>query len=77
MQSRPPVHKARAIISHIYFSRSPRFLPSKPPVVSLAPRFTLFHMPEKLPNLRYVGVGPLPSQIIRDVPATKDLLKLA
>src|SRR5690242_17037007 len=24
---------------------------------------------DKLPNLRYLGVGPLPSQIIKDVPA--------
>ena len=33
--------------------------------------------PEKLPNLRYLGVGPEPSQIIKDVPATADLVKLA
>ncbi len=32
---------------------------------------------KKIPNLRYIGVGPLPSQIIRDVPRTEDLLKLA
>lgn len=31
----------------------------------------------RLPNLRYIGVGPEPSQIIRDVPATEELLKLA
>ncbi|MFA6289242.1 MAG: adenylosuccinate synthetase [Opitutaceae bacterium] len=31
----------------------------------------------KLPNLRYLGVGPEPSQIIKDVPATSDLLSLA
>jgi len=31
----------------------------------------------KLPNLRYLGVGPLPSQIIKDVPSTSDLVKLA
>lgn len=30
-----------------------------------------------LPNLRYIGVGPDPDQIISDVPATADLLKLA
>ncbi len=30
-----------------------------------------------LPNLRYIGVGPLQSQIIRDIPATEELLKLA
>lgn len=29
------------------------------------------------PNLRYIGVGPEPSQIIKDVPATEDLLQLA
>ncbi len=32
--------------------------------------------PDELPNLRYVGVGPMPSQIIRDVPETKELIKL-
>lgn len=31
----------------------------------------------RMPNLRYIGVGPAPSQIIKDVPATKELLKLA
>lgn len=31
----------------------------------------------KIPNLRYIGVGPDPSQIIKDVPAIEDLLKLA
>ncbi len=30
-----------------------------------------------VPNLRYIGTGPDPAQIIRDVPATRDLLKLA
>jgi len=30
-----------------------------------------------LPNLRYIGTGPDPDQIIRDVPPTKELLKLA
>jgi adenylosuccinate synthase len=33
-------------------------------------------LPPYLPNLRYLGVGPLPSQIIKDVPATSDLIKL-
>ena len=32
---------------------------------------------EKLPNLRYLGVGPDPSQIIKDVPPTVELVKLA
>jgi adenylosuccinate synthase len=32
---------------------------------------------DKLPNLRYLGVGPEPSQIIKDVPSTGDLVKLA
>lgn len=32
--------------------------------------------PAILPNLRYIGVGPLRSQIIKDVPATEDLLRL-
>ena len=32
---------------------------------------------EKLPNLRYLGVGPQPSQIIKDVPATSALLRVA
>jgi adenylosuccinate synthase len=31
--------------------------------------------PIVLPNLRYIGVGPLRSQIIKDVPATDELLK--
>jgi adenylosuccinate synthase len=30
----------------------------------------------KLPNLRYLGVGPQPSQIIKDVPATAELVRL-
>ena len=30
--------------------------------------------PAVLPNLRYLGVGPLPSQIIKDVPPTADLI---
>ncbi len=34
-------------------------------------------LPAKLPNLRYLGVGPEPSQIIKDVPTTAELLKLA
>lgn len=29
-----------------------------------------------LPNLRYLGVGPNPSQIIKDVPATAELIQL-
>ncbi len=33
-------------------------------------------LPAVLPNLRYLGVGPNPSQIIKDVPATADLLAL-
>ncbi len=33
-------------------------------------------LPAQLPNLRYLGVGPLPSQIIKDVPATADLIAL-
>lgn len=32
---------------------------------------------DKLPNLRYLGVGPEPSQIIKDVPATPELVGLA
>ena len=32
---------------------------------------------DQLPNLRYLGVGPEPSQIIKDVPAMADLIKLA
>jgi adenylosuccinate synthase len=31
---------------------------------------------ERLPNLRYLGVGPDPSQIIKDVPATSELIAL-
>lgn len=33
--------------------------------------------PATLPNLRYLGVGPGPSQIIKDVPATAELVRLA
>jgi adenylosuccinate synthase len=33
--------------------------------------------PARLPNLRYLGVGPGPSQIIKDVPATEELVRLA
>jgi adenylosuccinate synthase len=32
--------------------------------------------PAALPNLRYLGVGPEPSQIIKDVPAAADLIKM-
>jgi adenylosuccinate synthase len=32
--------------------------------------------PAVLPNLRYLGVGPEPSQIIKDVPATAELIRL-
>jgi adenylosuccinate synthase len=32
--------------------------------------------PAVLPNLRYLGVGPDPSQIIKDVPTTAELIKL-
>jgi adenylosuccinate synthase len=33
--------------------------------------------PSRLPNLRYLGVGPLPAQIVKDIPSTEELLKLA
>ncbi len=33
--------------------------------------------PAVLPNLRYLGVGPGPSQLIKDIPATSDLVVLA
>jgi adenylosuccinate synthase len=33
--------------------------------------------PAVVPNLRYLGVGPHPSQIIHDVPPTRDLIGLA
>jgi adenylosuccinate synthase len=33
--------------------------------------------PAPLPNLRYLGVGPLPDQIIKDVPPTAELIRLA
>ncbi len=32
---------------------------------------------KNLPNLRYIGVGPLQSQIIRDIPSTQELIKMA
>ena len=31
---------------------------------------------KNVPNLRYIGVGPMQSQIIRDIPPTEELLKL-
>jgi adenylosuccinate synthase len=34
-------------------------------------------LPAVLPNLRYIGVGPLRSQIIKDVPPTEELLAMA
>ncbi len=34
------------------------------------------HLPAILPNLRYLGVGPGPSQIIKDVPSTSELMRL-
>jgi adenylosuccinate synthase len=33
--------------------------------------------PQVLPNLRYIGVGPDPDQIIGDVPETRELVRLA
>jgi adenylosuccinate synthase len=30
--------------------------------------------PSTLPNLRYLGVGPGPSQIVKDVPTTAELV---
>lgn len=33
-------------------------------------------LPKNLPNLRYIGVGPEPSQVIKDVPATAEFIKL-
>jgi len=32
---------------------------------------------DRMPNLRYIGVGPAPSQTIKNVPETGELLKLA
>lgn len=34
-------------------------------------------VPDQLPNLRYLGVGPLPSQIIHDLPPAAELVRLA
>ena len=31
---------------------------------------------EDIVNLRYIGVGPDPEQIIRDIPETKELIAL-
>ncbi|RME66781.1 MAG: adenylosuccinate synthase [Verrucomicrobia bacterium] len=51
--------------------------------VAMMMRYTLeaaFHgepLPDTLPNLRYLGVGPLPSQIIKDIPATRELIAMA
>lgn len=30
----------------------------------------------RVPNLRYIGVGPMPAQIIRDIPSAEELLKM-
>src|SRR4051812_42773425 len=46
-------------------------------VLDVAYAGTIWPSAEKLPNLRYLGVGPEPSQIIKDVPATAELVKLA
>ena len=32
------------------------------------------NLSQPLPNLRYIGVGPAPSQIIKDIPSTRDLI---
>ena len=32
--------------------------------------------PLRLPNLRYIGVGPDPSQVIKDIPETAELIRL-
>ncbi len=32
-------------------------------------------LPEMLPQLRFIGVGPMPGQIIRDLPSTADLIQ--
>jgi adenylosuccinate synthase len=34
-------------------------------------------LPAKLPNLRYLGVGPEPSQVITDIPPTVELIKMS
>jgi adenylosuccinate synthase len=33
--------------------------------------------PGRLPNVRYLGVGPDPDEIIKDVPGTRELLREA
>ncbi len=33
--------------------------------------------PETLPNLRYIGVGPLPAQVIKDIPASREIVESA
>lgn len=43
----------------------------------LAVAFQGESLPATLPNLRFLGVGPEPSQIIKDIPATAELIKLA
>ena len=30
---------------------------------------------ETLPHVRFVGIGPMPGQILRDLPATEDLVQ--
>lgn len=46
-------------------------------ILDVAYRGDMWPSAEKLPNLRYLGVGPEPSQIIKDVPSTPELIKLA
>jgi len=45
-------------------------------ILEVAYHGAIWPVAERLPNLRYLGVGPEPSQLIKDVPATAELIKL-
>jgi len=34
-------------------------------------------LPKELPQVRYLGMGPDPAQIIKDTPSTVELVKIA
>ncbi|MBC2603518.1 adenylosuccinate synthetase [Puniceicoccus vermicola] len=43
---------------------------------TLASAYGTEQWPEKLPNLRYIGVGPDPDEIIKDIPETAAIIEL-
>jgi adenylosuccinate synthase len=67
-------------ISHVrHFADLPKNAQSYVAAMARATLEVAYHgepWPKTLPNLRYLGVGPEPSQIIKDVPAMAELVKL-